>query len=279
MPIKLVSLNIEGSRHLKKRVLPFLKSENPDVVCLQEVFQSDVELIKKTLKMTGLFVPIALMSYKKNIHHPDPIKDQWGLLTLSKKTINGSGFEYYYGNPKKNPIFYPGLDPNIINRAIAWLQISDHGQIFQIVNTHFTWSYNGEVTELQRKTLTSLYKCLKKFKDLVLVGDLNTPRGRDLYFDLSSKFRDNIPCHISTTIDNDLHRSSENLQFVVDGLLSSPKYKISKVSLVNGVSDHFALSCQMSENSIFFKFKEKIKIDLKRFFFFSIKFIRWLASD
>jgi exonuclease III len=60
--IKLITLNIEGDRHLD-RVIPFLQKENAHVVCLQEVLQSNVELLKKELQMFGEYEPT--LAYKE----------------------------------------------------------------------------------------------------------------------------------------------------------------------------------------------------------------------
>jgi exonuclease III len=46
--LQVVSLNIQLNRHIK-RVLPFLKSENIDILCVQEIYECDIDLFKKKL--------------------------------------------------------------------------------------------------------------------------------------------------------------------------------------------------------------------------------------
>ena len=47
---KLISLNIEGHKHLE-RFLPYIKEQKADIICLQEVFESGMELFKKEFGM------------------------------------------------------------------------------------------------------------------------------------------------------------------------------------------------------------------------------------
>ena len=54
-PLKLVSTNIEGNRHLDK-ILPFLQKSKADVICLQEVYLPDFLMLKKMLGMRGVKV-------------------------------------------------------------------------------------------------------------------------------------------------------------------------------------------------------------------------------
>ena len=46
--LKLVQLNIEGSKHLDT-VIPFLREQRPDVLCLQELWEHDIPLFETAL--------------------------------------------------------------------------------------------------------------------------------------------------------------------------------------------------------------------------------------
>jgi len=65
--LKIISLNIEGRKHLS-RVMPFFEREKPDVICLQEIYESDFEKIEKETGMKGIFEPtvLKLFSYDKD---------------------------------------------------------------------------------------------------------------------------------------------------------------------------------------------------------------------
>jgi len=241
--IKLVSVNIEGNRHLQERVLPFLKKEQPEVVCLQEVFEVDLEFIKAELGMEGEFVVVAKISVE-NVHQP--ARGLWGLALLSKLPMSGAGYEYYVGSKKRIPGFYENEDPNSMNRAVLWAKVTKAGQDFWIATTHFTWSGDGSTTDLQRKTYQKMIRILDQFPDLILTGDFNAPRGKEIFDELSKRYKDNIPPDTKTTIDNDLHKAEEEINLVVDGLFSSSNYQVSEVKVVSGVSDHKAIVCRIA---------------------------------
>ncbi len=267
MPIKIISLNIEGKRHLKSKILPFLINESPDVICLQEVFESDIELIKNILLMSAVFLPVTYMKGHS-------VVEPWGQLILSKIPIKDSGHEYYHGDPKKMEVWNFGMNPNLILSGIVWIKIQYDATLYNIVTTHFLWSYNGEVSDLQRSSFKNLCESLNNFSELVLIGDFNTPRGGEIFSALKSRYKDNIPHNVHTTIDNSLHRSKLHLMLVVDGFFSSPRYRVTKVSVVDKLSDHLALIGFISRNSLFGEMKIKLLIYLS-----NTKFVLQKKSD
>lgn len=244
MSIKLVSLNIEGNKHLDNLVLPFLVAEQPEVVTLQEVFLSDVPKIEEALGMTGIFIPMADVNYE-NEHLP--ARGLWGILHLTKlKAIEGS-YQYYHGVEEEIPDFFARQDPNSMNRVLVWQVVEKDGQLYRFATTHFTWSKEGETIDLQRQTYQSLNQILLTFPDVVLTGDFNVPRGKEIFTNLATSYTDNIPAHITTTIDNNLHKANNNIQFVVDGCFTSKEYRASGVRIVDGVSDHMAVVAEISK--------------------------------
>ena len=55
--LKLACINIEGDKHLE-RVKNFLEKEQAEVICLQEVFEKDIESLKSTLYPYHIFAPM-----------------------------------------------------------------------------------------------------------------------------------------------------------------------------------------------------------------------------
>lgn len=244
MSIKLISLNIEGNKHLDDRVLPFLLERKPEVVTLQEVFLSDVAKIEEALGMTGIFIPMADVNYE-NEHLP--ARGLWGILHLTKLNVVEASYQYYYGVEDEIPKFFANQDPNSMNRVLVWQVVEKEGQFYRFATTHFTWSKDGQTIDLQKQTYQSMNEILKTFPDVVLTGDFNAPRGREIFTNLSKSYTDNIPQDITTTIDNNLHKAKANIQFVVDGCFTSEEYKASEVEVVDGVSDHMAVVATISK--------------------------------
>ncbi|MCL4208688.1 hypothetical protein KJZ63_03600 [Patescibacteria group bacterium] len=244
MSIKLISLNIEGNKHLEDRVLPFLLKRKPEVVTLQEVFLSDVPKIEEALGMNGIFIPMADVNYE-NEHLP--ARGLWGILHLTKLNVVEASYQYYYGVEEEIPKFFANQDPNSMNRVLVWQVVEKEGQFYRFATTHFTWSKDGQTIDLQKQTYQSMNEILKTFPDVILTGDFNAPRGREIFTNLSKSYTDNIPQDITTTIDNNLHKAKANIQFVVDGCFTSGEYKASEVEVVDGVSDHMAVVATISK--------------------------------
>lgn len=233
-PLKLVSLNIEGHRHLEERVIPFLQAEQPDVISLQEVFLSDVSRLVKALDMDSFYVPMAEIA-TQTVHH-EPL-GRWGVAQFTRLPVISHGFAYYQGDLQHLPTFHPD-EPNSMNRVVSWVEVQQGDQRFTCATTHFTWSTAGEATEEQRQSLVALEQVLDRYlPEVVLSGDFNAPRGRATFDRLAERYRDNIPPQYQTSIDPDLHKAGA-LQLMVDGLFTSPQFQVREARLQTGLSDH-----------------------------------------
>jgi endonuclease/exonuclease/phosphatase family metal-dependent hydrolase len=234
--IKLISLNIEGDNHLET-ALPFLESEDADVVCLQEVLGKDVHLFEEKLKAQGKYLPM-LFNKKADIY-PLPANNFFGILILTKLKVT-KYLQYFYAGSEDDVPQVAEFDPNNSSRILLGFEVEKDNQFFRIFTTHFTWTPDGQLSQLQREHFAKMSAFLDKFDDLILCGDFNTPRGLDIWQDLSEKYQDNIPTEVTTTIDPNLHRV-KNLQYVVDGIFSTPQYEVSNVRIKDGISDHQAI--------------------------------------
>lgn len=239
--IKLIDINIEGDKHLQK-VLSFLKKERPDIVCLQEVFQDDIPLFEKELKMKRYFSGMMYVR-NKTLFCISP-RGLMGVLILTKIVPTNFGNAYYVGSINNIPDFIDQYH-NSNNRVIQWVEIIINQQKFTIANTHFTWSREGKTSSLQRKNLKKLFQILNQIEPCILCGDFNAPRGWEIYNSLIKRFKDNIPPEITTTIDADIHIAGD-LQKVVDYIFSSPQYQVNDVKVIGGLSDHKAVMGMIS---------------------------------
>lgn len=245
--IKLISLNIERSKHLDRNI-PFFQQKQPDVLCLQEVFEADIERISQE---TGL----VNWHWQKETQHIEPRngsedRGYSGSAIFSRLPFTLTGSEYYYmpeGGVRLE--FTDGLDRRETNAQCAiWAKIDQGKENFFIVNTHFTWTPNGEPNEYQFTDFVSLEKILRTLPAHVLVGDLNAPRGNGMWEKFQALYAaDNIPAEIWSTIDPELH--NKKLEYVVDALFTSAEYQARNVRVVSGVSDHQAIIAEI-EGSI-----------------------------
>lgn len=57
---------------------------------------------------------------------------------------------------------------------------------------------------------------------------------------LAKNYTDNIPPHITNTLDSMFHRVPSLIR-LVDGIFSTPEYNVQNVTVRSGISDHCAI--------------------------------------
>ncbi len=236
MSVKLLSLNIENHQHLPL-VTALLEKEKPEVICLQEIQEPDFEMFKKKFGWQGFFVPMA--AYSRNLKGKESLVKQGIALFTTLSLLKTEAF-FYVGEGSVPT--YTGFNTN--DRALLLSLTEKEGKKYTIATTHFTRDDNGgKVNEEQRRDVQQLLKLLQQ-KELVLCGDFNAPRGREIFVTLNKHLKDNIPPGIKTTLDQNLHKAGP-LPYVVDYIWSTPHYKVAKVKAINGVSDHLAVLAEI----------------------------------
>jgi endonuclease/exonuclease/phosphatase family metal-dependent hydrolase len=236
--IKIISINIEGSKHLAE-VEDFLISENPDIVCIQELFQIDLDRFQEKTGWRGSFSPMT--DVKNETIYKIATNGLWGLGIFSKWSFSEIENYFYRGEEDFVPEF---VNPYSPNRLIMKTIINKEGFDFPVANTHFTWSVGGKITDDQRHNFAKMKKILSEFDPLILCGDFNTPRGSELYDDLSKTYQDALPPEVDTTIDPVLHYAG-GLKLVVDGIFVSDAFEIISGRTESGVSDHKAVVVEL----------------------------------
>ena len=238
--LKLVSVNIELDKHLDL-VRGFLAKEKPDVVCLQEVFEADLDQLAKEFNMQAVFGQMSSIG-KKDYNKPPFFP--YGVGILSELSIKSRQKLYYSGSEEmaKTRQF---KDNSREDGHLLVVTIVQKGEInFTIGTTHFTWSADGQADDLQKKDARSLLAVAKEFPELMMVGDFNAPRGGETFASIAKQYTDNIPIEYTTSIDADLHRDKEKIReksLMVDGLFTTKQYECKNVRLQNGISDHMAI--------------------------------------
>lgn len=244
--IKLVSLNIEMSKHLGL-VEKFLISEMPDVVCLQELLEHDIPRISVACPgATHIFQPMSRMISEV----PGAI---YGIGIFSRIKVVTHGEQYYVGRPALLPESDLS-DPrtfNAANRMVMWCDVEKDGTQLRFATTHFTWTPDGRPSDEQRRNMHTLIGVLGDLGEFILTGDFNAPRGGEIFAMLTERYTDNVPAKYKTSIDIALHRDgklrlNELIDKMVDGLFSTPAYLVSDAKMISGVSDHCALVADVS---------------------------------
>ena len=246
--MKFVSVNIEANLHFET-IFPFLEREQVDVVCMQEVLEEDFDFIKEKLDMEGVF---RSHGYFQSEHkrHINLSGKKYGVAIFSKKILN-SGYHFYLGEEENMLESFHNIREDyekIENCALLWVDVQNSfGQINRYITTHFPVTKEGESTPHQLSILSPFFKELDSLKEFVLCGDFNAPRGNETFKRITERYKDNIPEHYKTSIDQNLHKH-KGIMFMVDGLFTTPSYTVSNVRLVDGVSDHMAVVADVEMN-------------------------------
>src|SRR3989344_6960014 len=200
MALKLISLNIEGKRHLDK-VVPFLTEQKADVVCLQEVFEEDLPKLKDQFYCNHLFLPTWRTSQHFNLEIKEgysPGNQLFGLAMFSRLPL--TELQAVCLDPKL-PETPENTGPGTWNPGLLVARAEN----FTIATTHFTWTPKGNVDERQRQHLNTLLSLLKSYPELILIGDFNAPRGEEIHQALANQTIDHTPKDIDTTLAPKLH--------------------------------------------------------------------------
>ena len=242
--MKLISINIEHNKH-NARVMSFLDKERPDVVCCMEICEQDVPKYESLLGMQSFFKRVNKATMEHGGH-----EDYVGNAIFAKKLLS-KDFKYYYGSEEAVGPYTPSSDitkfRNNSQLPLLWANIEHNGKMYRIVTTHLTWTMAGESTAFQLEDVENMLALVKGLGEIVLVGDFNAPRGGETFSRIAKHYKDNIPAKYATSIDQHLHKV-KGLQYMVDGLFTTPAYSASDVKLVDGVSDHMAIVANMSKN-------------------------------
>ncbi|MGH7141192.1 MAG: NUDIX domain-containing protein [Minisyncoccia bacterium] len=238
--MKLISLNLEGHKHFDRQ-LPFFKSEEPDALCLQEVFEPDVLALKRELGFTGAFAPMMLKPYPSlQTGTQTPL----GVAVLSRYPLLRAEPHYYVGSAEQVAPFV-GNGWDTVQRVLLSVDLDVPDGRYCVGTVHFTWTPNGKPNDTQRADLLKLLLVLEQFPNIVFCGDFNASRGGEIFSELAARYMDHIPARFTTSIDAALHRAGA-LPYMVDGLFSTPQYRAENVCLTNGVSDHCAVVADLS---------------------------------
>jgi endonuclease/exonuclease/phosphatase family metal-dependent hydrolase len=239
--LALACINIERSKHLSK-VVTFLRGQVPDVTCLQEVVAEDVGPLSEQLGYPHrFFIPMC--------RFPDPRGPRsLGLAILSRHAFAASEDIRYAGGGSGRDVLDRSSEQSRFrtNRyAVGLVGIALDGESFTIGTTHFPWSDHGRTLDFQRSACDRLLAVLNE-RSLVLCGDFNAPRGREIFSRLAVQWTDHVPPAYTTSLDPILHRAG-SLKLMVDGVFSTPDYEVSGVMLHQGVSDHCAITARIAK--------------------------------
>jgi endonuclease/exonuclease/phosphatase family metal-dependent hydrolase len=238
--ITLVSVNMEGEKHFS-RVLTLLKTENPDVVCLQECPES----FQTYLQALGYRTDFLAMR-----HHVQNDVEYTEGLVLAHKSPFATTHKYFYQPDYELPSNPVPTPAQLMHHGYIIGAFEHENTLYHIATTHVMVTPDGLPNEHQTQGVKKLLSLLQIEKPHVLCGDFNIPRNiNPLYTEFTKIYTDVIPPHYTSSLDRTLHRlgTAANLNapifdtYMVDYLFSTPEYEVPNVRLQFGISDHAAV--------------------------------------
>jgi len=246
--MKLISLNIEGQKHFSQ-VLPFIARESGDIVCLQEIFQTDIPKME-AMGYTCVFLPMTLKPENGGCV---------GIALCIRGKIENTKFIYYRNADIETKVFDPNNKSNTVRNGIIFADCTIENTTHSIGTTHFTWTPHGELPSDEQKTDMKIFESkLREMKPHIMCGDFNIPRlSSSLYKKLTEHYTDCIPLTYSSSLDANLHRLGKMPDkkiifdtFMVDYILSQSPYDVNDVRLEFGISDHAAVVAAVEKQTI-----------------------------
>ncbi len=230
--LNILQLNVELNLHTDQ-IIEHVQKHNYDVLLFQEVLQVDLDTIAEACDMHYAFAPLNTIQHQGALH-------TLGVATFRNILLLNIEQLYYRGDSKNLPLI-TRQTPEMMARALLLVEVATNGQIYRLINTHFTWSANATVNNMQRHDFDKMLTILQNYEHFLLVGDFNTPRGQELYDHLSKLYTDNIPLDLKSTLDKKLFRVP-GLELVIDGVFTTAKYKVSGMQILQGLSDHVGIA-------------------------------------
>jgi endonuclease/exonuclease/phosphatase family metal-dependent hydrolase len=236
--MKLLSINIEDTKHIST-VTALITKEQPDILCLQEVCEKNLEDFSRLIGGTYSF---AAMAYKDTLDDRIgvavftalPVVYTTHLLKEADKTLT-SYVDASFEDRFRSQSYY----------ALEALVTDADGCEYRFYTIHLPVTEGGSTSDFQLEVVDSLLSTLAQHEDAIVAGDSNAPRGGEAFSRITAKYRDNIPLNYTTSIDGSLHRAGA-LQHMVDVLFTTPAYQVMNVRFIDGVSDHYALVAEVS---------------------------------
>jgi endonuclease/exonuclease/phosphatase family metal-dependent hydrolase len=241
--LALASVNIERSRHIP-RVVAFLRTHAPEVVCVQELVPDDIAALCGELGYAHHY-------FSPMCRFPEPGGPRAvGVGIFSRHPFRSTEEIVYAGGGSGSDILDRSTEEARFrtNRySVALVSIAARGESFSIGTTHFPWTDNARTSDFQHAACDALLRLMKD-RPLVFCGDFNAPRGMAIFDRLAAHWTDNIPREHTTSIDPVLHRAGP-LQLMVDGVFTTGDYIVTDVEFHQGVSDHCAITARVSKRA------------------------------
>ncbi len=244
---KFINLNVWLGGKIWNPMIDFLKKEDPDILALQEVFNSHDPMLTPNFRTMDEFNKI--FDYKYKYFDLCFIKDWEGV-----KTESGNAIFSKYPIVTTDSLLYDGKfghyeekqeDFLILPRRLQHARIDISGIEINVFNTQGIWGTDGRDNERRIKMGKAIRNRIKREKNVILSGDFNVNPDTQTIGYIEDELV-NVSKNATTTSFNLKIKTAPGFDTaVVDMVFTSPNIKVLSEECPNiEISDHLPLVCE-----------------------------------
>lgn len=249
MKIKFTTLNIWNGGKLFDSVVSFIKKEDPDIIVMQEVCDSEnlkfenrfrtMEVFKKELGFPYyVFAPAFLDT--RHIGNIEEGNAVFSKLPISSQKITFLDMPYGKFDSEHNRHF--GLIPSIVQYAVVAL----NNIKLNVFNVHGVWGLDGKDNKKRLKMSEIIVNEIKNKENVVLAGDFNVQPNTKTIQNIEKYLKNVFKDELKTTFNMKHKDKGEYATAVVDMIFVSKNIKVvDRYCPQFDVSDHFPLVCTL----------------------------------
>jgi endonuclease/exonuclease/phosphatase family metal-dependent hydrolase len=246
MVLKVISLNMWWGGHLFPQLLGFLKSEDADVILLQEVYDSrepdlpqnyhSMAVLQAKLNYPQNIFAQAYLEKKDNylIPHGNAIVTKLPVKEFTQSFMTEPTKSYYQDTPEYWPIM-----PALLQHA----QLEAGGQEVNFYNMHGVWDMDGDNYSQRRQQMVEVILSQTKNKpNVILAGDSNAKPTNPAMRNLEKQLKPVFGSDLKTTFNMRRKDNPGYATAAVDLMYTSPDMKVLSRDCPDiDISDHLPL--------------------------------------
>jgi len=247
MKLKFINLNIWLGGKIFEPMFNFLKTENADILTLQEVQNGQADdlpdqlrsfnLLKEGLGYEyGYFAPCFLNDYLN-------YKTDRGNAILSRFPIRQKEYWFFdteYGEFREGDVAkYP-----VLPRTLQHAEIEVQEKILNVFNTQGIWDRNGLDNPRRLKMGEIIANKIKDKKNVILAGDFNMQANTESMRKIEKYLKNVFKNELTTSFNMRQKTDQGYATAVVDMVYVNPNMKILEHTCPDvDISDHLPLVC------------------------------------
>lgn len=253
MTLKVISLNMWQGGNLYGEIIKFVKEQDPDVLCLQEVYDGQdpnleykyqsLEILKQNLNFKDYdFAPAYLDDRKEGkILQGNAIFSKYPIFNRRMEYITQPTQESYKEVPENFPIL-----PRVLQHCML---DTPAGEI-NVFNMHGVWDPDGDGFSPARQRMSDLLlEETSGLQNVILTGDTNAKATNEALRRLNSQLRSVFGYTLKTTFNMRRKDDPGYATAAVDLMYISPNTNVLAAECPDvDISDHLPIVVTLSYN-------------------------------